>query len=590
MYRLFRTLLLCVAAAAAALTTAQSATAQPRPTAPQILPHTTLAVVRVPDTQLLVDRFQHTALGQIANDQRIKPLVAQMYQSAQDAFKQIEAQVGLPLNEILKIPQGEISVAFVAPPDLEQPAGVVVVIDTKDQVASARKLIAAAEQIAQKRGGGRAVERFGNEEIAIFSGLGPTPVYAIEREGLFIFATARQHIETLAANYSGAGLEKTLAESDKYNTVMNRCFTAGEEQPQITWYVDPIALVRRLASGSLAATGLALFPVLGLDGLQAVGGSMTFATTELDEIQHLHVLLDNPRMGVIDAVALASGDMNPEPWVPGDCITYSTIHWDLKKTMHVSSKLFNGIMGDGELERQIRTRVSEPLGADFETEILPLLTGRATHVQWVEKPVRINSVTTIVGVQLKDPQAFRPVLDKILQRHASRVEKQRYGAYDYWLIKAGGNRQRDLGPNLRQPLPCVGIVGDCLLMTDSLKAYQEAITAQTNPDNNLTSSLDFKLIASKIRRQPGGDAPSALQFSRPEEGMRFWYDLAMSENTRKRLAEGADRNRFFGSLNQALKDNPLPPFSVLAEYLAPGGGMITSDETGIHYMTFTLKR
>jgi hypothetical protein len=72
--------------------------------------------------------------------------------------------------------------------------------------------------------------------------------------------------------------------------------------------------------------------------------------------------------------------------------------------------------------------------------------------------------------------------------------------------------------------------------------------------------------------------------------MRFWYDLAMSENTRQRLSERADRNRFFGTLNQALKDNPLPPFSVLAEYLAPGGGMIVSDETGIHYMTFTLKR
>jgi hypothetical protein len=43
-------------------------------------------------------------------------------------------------------------------------------------------------------------------------------------------------------------------------------------------------------------------------------------------------------------------------------------------------------------------------------------------------------------------------------------------------------------------------------------------------------------------------------------------------------------------LNQALSQNPLPPFAVLAEYMAPAGGMIVNDETGIHYMTFTLKR
>ena len=60
-------------------------------------------------------------------------------------------------------------------------------------------------------------------------------------------------METVLANLKGAGLERTLAETDKFTTVMNRC--SADDQPHIAWYVDPIALVRRLASGSLAATG-----------------------------------------------------------------------------------------------------------------------------------------------------------------------------------------------------------------------------------------------------------------------------------------------------------------------------------------------
>jgi len=564
-----------------------------RPTAPQLLPKYTLAAVRIADLPVLVSRFQQTALGQIGQDARMKPLVGQLFQAAQDAFKQVEQQVGLPLDQLLKIPQGEVCVGFVASENFEQEAGFVVVIDTKDQAVQARKLLAAAEEIARKNGGNRGTDRFGGEEVDVWTGFGPGRVFSIERDGTFVFATTKPLMESVIANFNGTGVERTLADYDKYNTVMDRCLGQGDEQPQISWYVDPIALVRRLASGSLAATGLALFPVLGLDGLQAVGGTMTFATGDFDEIQHFHVLLDNPRVGVIDAIGLRPGEMTPESWVPGDCVTYSTINWDLRHTFNASAKLYNGIMGDGELENQIRSRISDRLGVDFEKEIMPQLSGRATWVQWVEKPVRINSITTLIGLQLKEPQAFKHILDKVVLKHSATLEKQRYGTVEYWLIKTGAGRPQKgkakLG-DLRQPMPCVGIVNDYLVMTDSMKAFQEAVTAQSNPDQSLATSLDFKLISSRIQRQPGGDAPGAITFSRPEEGMRFWYEMANAESTRKNLSQQATRNRFFGSVDQALRDHPLPPFEVIAEYMAPGGGMIVNDQTGIHYTTFTLKR
>jgi hypothetical protein len=570
------------------LASARSTLAQ-RPTAPELMPGSTLAVVRIVDMPLLAERFNQTALGRIGHDPQMKPLIGSLYRSAQDAFKQVEGQVGLPLDQLLKIPQGEVCVGFVASRDPEQEAGFIVVIDTKDQVTQARKLLAAAEELARRNGGGRSADKFGEHDVMVYSGLGKGRVFGVERDGSFIFATNKPLMETVLANLSGAGLERTLADSDKYQTVMSRC-SGGGDRPHITFFVDPIELIRRLASDSLAATGLALFPVLGLDGLQAVGGTMTFASGEFDQVQHFHVLLDNPRLGVIDAVALSSGDTTPEPWVPGDSISYSTIHWDLRHTLNVSARLYNGIMGDEALERELRNRISEPLGVDFEKEIVPQVTGRVSHAQWVEKPVRINSITTMVGVQLKDADAFKPTLDKFVRRLGDRVERSQYGTVTYWTVKGGQRGGRELGPNLRVPQPCFGLVGDYLVMTDSLKAFQEAVTSQTNPENSLTSSLDFKLITSKIKQQRGGDAPGAVMFQRPEEGLRFWYDLASAENTKKSLADRADRNRFFGSLNQALSQNPLPPFAVLAEYMAPAGGMIVNDETGIHYMTFTLKR
>src|SRR5205085_2621161 len=145
------------------------------------------------------------------------------------------------------------------------------------------------------------------------------------------------------------------------------------------------------------------------------------------------------------------------------------------------------------------------LGIDFEKEVLPHLSGRATYVQWVQRPVRLDSIKTIIGLHLRDPQAFKPVLDKMVQKYAERVEKQRFGTVSFWSFKtpeqpqaaiqvqeqAGGGRSVRAQQTFR--LKCVGIVGDTLLATDSLKMFQEAVSAHTNPDHSLATSLDFKL-------------------------------------------------------------------------------------------------
>jgi hypothetical protein len=68
------------------------------------------------------------------------------------------------------------------------------------------------------------------------------------------------------------------------------------------------------------------------------------------------------------------------------------------------------------------------------------------------------------------------------------------------------------------------------------------------------------------------------------------YDLAVSENMRARWKDRGAENPFFRELDGALTTNPLPPFSVIAQYLSPRGGLATNDETGFHYMAFSLRR
>src|SRR5262249_19677155 len=111
--------------------------------------------------------------------------------------------------------------------------------------------------------------------------------------------------------------------------------------------------------------------------------------------------------------------------------------------------------------------------------------------------------------------------------------------------------------------------------------------------NPLAAALDFKLIASKVGAQPGGDRPAVFTFARPDEGWKYLYDLAASQATRDMLnqrATASPDNPFFGALNQGLQQNPLPPWEAFSKYLAPEGGMIVEEPSGIHYMRFALRR
>jgi hypothetical protein len=56
------------------------------------------------------------------------------------------------------------------------------------------------------------------------------------------------------------------------------------------------------------------------------------------------------------------------------------------------------------------------------------------------------------------------------------------------------------------------------------------------------------------------------------------------------MSRRGENSGFFRAVSGALEDNPLPPFAALARYLAPGGGMMTLDGDGLHYMGFTLRR
>lgn len=575
-----------------------------RPAAPKLLPEKTLAYFRMPDVPQAMARLKESSIGRIAQDEQVKPLVGEVYGAAKEWFSQFEERVGLPLDEILQVFQGELSFALIDLP--EGPPEMVLILEAKDRRISVEKLIEKGEAFLNESGGSKATEEVLGQSVSVYSGPGGgTRVYLFQKDDSFVLTTGVEAAKIVLGNWSESK-EKTLADNAVFNSIMSRCAGAADDPPQLVWFVDPIASVRAATRGNaVAATGLALLPVIGLDGVQGVGGSSTWVSGEYDQINHFHLALESPRSGVIEMLAAGAGDTTPEPWVSPRVNNYLTLNWRVDETWRVGSKLFNSLQGEMALEELVKRRVSERLGADIETEIVPALEGRVTLVNWIEPPARLNSNTNLIGLKLKDARAFQPVFDKVLAKlnesitdPARKPEQKTFGGVSYWRLPSPRGPRRDGGdappaeppPQFRQPEPCTALMGDYFLLTDSEQALQEAIRTQNSSGSSLASELDFKLIASKIKRQNGGDAPALVTFSRPEEGMRLLYDIASADYAKQFLSRQGENNPFFQRVDQAMQKNPLPPFSVIAKYLAPSGSMVVNDETGFHWMSFTLRR
>jgi len=579
-----------------------------RPTAPRLLPKDTLLMIRIGDSRELSDQFKQTAMGKIVSDEQVQPFLSHLYGSATDAFGEVEEQVGASLTDILSLPQGEVCIALVAPEEGE-PA-IVALIEVGNQLGTAEKLLARGQEAAVNGGADRSTETYRETKLNIYENTGPRnrTVVQFVKDGVVGIVGNLTVAKELLDRWEGEEGE-TLVDEDRYAAIMSRCQGSKEERPQLTFYVDPISIAAIAASRNAAAgPGAALIPVLGLDGLQGIGGSVIMPKEDFDMVIHLHVLLDNPRAGVVEMLALGTGDVEPEPWTPADARSYATLHWKVDETYSALKRLYDSFFGDGELDGLVDERLSQPLDVDVKKEVIDALEGRLVHVGWIEKPYRFNSQSNLLAAKLNDADSFRKTLEKLLSNVPSgRIENRVFAGVEYYHIDLPqpGQRRRQQAENnenrdndqpervrfdRRHPEGCVCILGDYVLWCDSEKLLKEAITSKSNPDRSLAQELDFKLIHSKIKRQIGGGTPAWISFDRPEQGMRLWYEMAQAANTREVLAQRSENNRGLDALKRALDENPLPPFAVIEKYLAPGGSVLINDESGVHWTAFSLKR
>ncbi|MEQ1825068.1 MAG: DUF3352 domain-containing protein [Pirellula sp.] len=561
-----------------------------RPTAPRLFPEKTLVYVRVDDTRELKNKLSQTSMGKLSEDPQLKPIIGTFYSTFNSLVQGMQNAIGVNLDELLSIPNGELAVALV--PSKTNPI-LCGMIEAGDELPAVELMIGRLDARLVQQGAEKTTKEIGKIKVTQFRNAARQgrQLGFFTDSGVLVFASDPEYAESLALTWQGSGIDhKPLSDNRDFTTIMSKCVGAAGERPQASFFVNPIAIYRESSKENASTlVVLAALKALGIDGIKGIGGSAIIAPNDFDSIVHAHLLLENNRRGVLRAIRPKTGSTAPESWVHDQVVSYGTLNWDIAKTVKAVAEIVDTFGGENAFENNVVDNVNRQLGIDIRKDFLDLLDNRISLAQVIIPPKRINSQSNLFGIHVNDPKRMKTeVLPKLFEKLSSRdsrwTSKQVGDSTVYWL------EFKNERPTVRAPQPAFCMLGSDILASDSIDSIEQAIRTESSGEDLLGDAIEYKLVRDRIKAQLKDKESSIMFYQRPEESLRLFYDLASDRENVDRLEQVAANNPFFQALVTALKSRQLPPFEVIAKYTAPSGAFVFEEEDGLHYTAFNMRR
>lgn len=577
------------------------ATGQIRPQTPQILPGNTIALLTIPDVQRLLPQIRETNLGRMIQDPALGPWAEELYGWLGQALEQVRERTGVAATDWALVFRGEVSLALVDRP--EEP-GLAILIDFAEDKARVEEILGAIEKSATQQGARLTTSQLAGLPVRVLERetARTERLYYLTLERTFLGASHPDVLENLLAAWirvhkankesqpgstggdkgsdgGSSQLPSTLRDSASFTALLTECQKIQKERPLIFWYVDPINLLRAVGQNDPNIQfALVMAPILGFDGISAVGGAISAAIGPLDWFTQTHLLISGPRSGALGLLSFGAGDYTPPRWVPESATEYFTLNWRLPDVLEAVRTIFDGFRGTGALSAELK-RLSGRFGIDIEKELIPELTGRIVVATVLEFPARRESRTQILGLEVRNEAAAKKLLGRMVERLEGRASKEGFSQYEFYRLR----RTRGEGDIL------FGLVGNWVLATGRESAYRLAVGAWEGATPGLAQTKDFQAIAARIDERVDPLSLALMRFENSRENMRYLFELAATEEGRRLLEEAATRDRGARVIRNLINRKGLPPFAAVEPYLVPQGNVLISDETGLHFLTFSFR-
>ncbi len=597
---------LCLMSVLASTSTSFAQDVPPRPSTEDLLPETTVVYFQIDNVQETLPKLMS---AEILEDENIAPFVERMYQEAEAAYAEsAQDKVGMTLQQIRDLPSGEMCFAVIAPRRKNLEVLVAIEIDPESEAAEAA--LGSTDHWKEQLSAQGLTEtvKATDSGVEIYTYNipdAPRQAHAFVHDGWFVSCTSRDELIAILARWDGLEVKKVrpLSKNRKFVTIMNRCRDTEDVQPEIRFFVDPISLARsgfRGNGGALVAMNF--LPTLGLDGVLGFGGSAAFQSEQFKAVFHGHLLLANPRAGILEMLALKPGDSEPQPWVPADMSNYMSTHWDPQQLITELEKLVNTISGESNFKETVVGPFQEETGMDLYTDIIDTLDGRVTFVQWSDPDGQylLNVACNSIAIGLQDEEKAKEVIDTLLAKFSEEedvenIEVVAHEGVDMWVVSQPEERRerrqariedRTGDIPMRLPEAAFCLLDSSLVFCDSVDMMKHLIDTSRGKAGALAQDEEYSKQMQTLLRAAGSDVPCAVTYSKPDGPIKDLVRLASDDRSKAFLDSVSDEVPALARLRIALEEEPVPAFEQLERHLKPAGMIVTTDDTGYHMLTF----
>jgi hypothetical protein len=612
-----------------------------------IFPQTTRLWISVPDVKELQARFDRSPYGQLLADPAMKDFVEELRAEISKSGRQRLQKLELTLEDLEKIPGGEVAVAAIEPAPGK--LATVLLVDTTGREAEARELVdTISKRLLARKASAVSIEGAPPQLVAYQLPDDPQDdrvkrgrrvAFALAPSVLVVGDDPQQVGQAFAVLKNGR--EDSLASLPAFQAVMAQCGAAlPESAAPIRWFAEPLAFARAYQAANpplekkKTPDYVAILARQGFDAVRGVGGLVAVGAGP-HSLRHHTMIFAPPLPGrepfAADTYDLAArmlrfpnvDGMQPPAWVPRDVTGWTTLQWDLGQAFKAAETLVDDVVGDkGVYDDVIASLKEDPDGPqiDVDADLVACLGNRLSMVSDHVDPLGPDSERLVIAVEATDDARIAATIAKVMDADQD-MEKLEVAGHTVWRLidrssalpqleieTPGGavphvddddaqRRRQRLRDKEEKLLPhsAVTVAKGHLLIASHLDVLEKVLGA-TGGEHALVAANDYTLTMAELDRLTAS-ATALRSFSREDETIRPAYELLRrGDMPRSKSILGQLLNMVLGDgkpgsvREQRIDGSKLPEFEKIRRYLGTAATAMESRPDGWYVAGLAVPR
>ncbi len=624
-----RNLFVCLTFLACSLTLKAAA---PKP-AYEILPASTQAVVWLPDSTILTDRWDRTQLSKLADDPQIK----EFWQDQQGQIEERLTSAGWRLHiqprDLTDVVAGQVALAWIERPEVvRKPYALVLIVDVVQHEKEAAQFLEKLDNQLKDRGSQRTQLKHQGFDIAQHTirtkgELLPQETFYVVVNEQLLASDDLNTLQGLIDAAIGKATDKKLDADPVFKEVREQLQVSKENQ--VEYFVRPLGFARVLRAISGKRGGgktdiLAVLQAQGFDSLKAVCGEVRLGQENYDLVHRGFVLATGDLKSRPAAVQLLDfpNQVKKElpQWISDRVSSVFATTWNAKEAFWKAEPLVDALAGPNVFREIIDGIRVDPKGPqiDIRKEVLPLLTNEIYAISEAKEPLDEKSKRNLIALRVTDSKEMSRILDKAMRQETDATEIKLGGKYTAWKVQHKEEEELDIGEDFQQfakkqgnnapaqnqngnqPLLsdwAITVHDGFLLFASHEDVIEEAIKQSSAAASPLASQADYLSIAAALEQETSNAPICAWRINRSAIAYRAQYELFKQGKLGAKgmfavLIENLLENNSELEVQQPKKvivnGAKLPAFDAIKKYLHPSGTYARSLDNGWSYGTVLL--